>query len=219
MGMDELQIGAGTPAVFPEIDLLVDVANSAPKDKLEAIQALAEELKTLDLRILKGEAYLKVLKETRLRIASQDLPDALAAVSMNNFGLTDGSGIEVNPFVSCSIPSKTAIAGEKDPGLRAAMIARREQGFKWLEDNKSKDLIKSCVSIDFERGGNLNGLLQMLKRWTKLVKHVEVEETVHPSTLKSFVTKRIEAGLPTPVDVFAITTGRIAKIVPPKTNK
>ena len=80
-------------------------------------------------------------------------------------------------------------------------------------------MIRPQLEIDFVKGADIEGVLNMIRRWTRMVKSVTYDETVHYQTLLSYVKERIENGLQIPFYIFAVSTGRVAKVVPPPKPK
>jgi hypothetical protein len=206
---------------MPEINILDDVLQStdSSSSQLKAITSWGHALQVYDANIASLETKLKELKAERLRVAVEVLPDIMASVGLSNFRMTDGYTIDIKPFVDASLPSKEAIEKAKSAEERQELVERKQRAFDYLREHNAESLIKTVVKVDFAKGANITGLMNMLKRWSKLVKTASFDETVHASTLKSYAKEQIEAGTPLPSDVFAVHTGRMAMVIAPKPNK
>lgn len=146
----------------------------------------------------KEEEFKKLAAEqARLAdlIAREDLPQLLMQAEIEEMTLTDGTKVKLMQAVQASISADNRAAAHK-----------------WLVEHNFGGLIKTNVSVAFEAAQHdeADALGE------RLVKEyggaVEVDASVHPSTLKAFVRERIEAGDELPMDLFGVFTYTEAKI-------
>lgn len=161
---------------------------------LNRVGKLAQLLADQKDKVKQLEEQLKLAKAEALRTEREDLPDLMQECGLQSVTLEDGSKIEVREEVDAAITEAT-----------------RSRAMAWLTDNDFGGLIKTVVSVEFERGlvsearqlaDNLNGegLFANLK------------ETVHPQTLRAFVREQMQDGRPIPVDLFNVHPYNIAKL-------
>lgn len=211
MGMNE---GVGAAS---DINVLDDVQPEAvPAASLQAIVAMGKRMAAMDESIKTLEQAVKDAKAERFKLATVELPGMMTSMNVHDVTMMDGRALQLKDVVTASIPSKTSIESAKDEE-RETLLERRAQAFAWLRDNNSSDLIKEEVSITFDRGKPIDGLLRMLARWKGI--SVTHEESVHAQTLNSFCKEQLSEGTNLPFDLFSVYTGQIVKIVSPKKPK
>lgn len=178
-------------------------APEVTNDKLGAISKLASKQKTLADEVAALETRLKTVKSDLQRVEEHDLPEAMDAVGMEEFKLTDGTKIKISTFYNASISPD-----------------RKDEAFEWLDERGHGGLIKTEVSLEFGRG-ELDVAREFMV-WLKSEKpdlSPEFAQSVHWQTLRAFVREQIES--PTedatlPLDLFGVFIGRKAKLTPPK---
>jgi hypothetical protein len=109
---------------------------------------------------------------------------------------------------------------------------RREEAFKWLEENGHGDLVKVNVMFSFRKEQLADA--RWLQTAVKLIQAaqaecgIETENTipdptmkmeVHYGTLTAFVREQVECGAELPLEKLGATVGQIVKIKPRKGNK
>ena len=191
-----------------KIDLLEDVAPSS--NEIGAIAEMASRMLDLQDEINRTEELLKQRKQDLTKLAEQDLPDLMQELNIKDFTLRNGAKVQVDDFISGTVPSAGAIDRAKGDD-RVNMEIRQQHCFDWLRGNGAGDLIKNNVEVQFGRNeddvcvefdGELNSRAINYKR----------SVGVHPSTLNSFIKERMSEGKEVPHDLFKIYTGRRAKI-------
>ena len=110
--------------IFDEMEADAIDATAIPNDeKLEGIAGLAQEQVRLEAEVALQEEALKNLKKKLLHHQTHTLPEAMNEIGMAAIPLTDGTVIEIKPFVSASISA-----------------AKKEEAHTWLRDNGHEDL-------------------------------------------------------------------------------
>lgn len=169
----------------------------APKG-LDAIVSMATEALKLEERLKVGAALMKELSEQLRLIVENDLPQAMDALELEEFKLSNGR--------------KITIAESFHPNISGA---HQEEAFQWLRDHGHDGIIKREVKVEFGKGEDkiANYLLRNLRRYKSLSENsIKDRENVHAQTLKAFVREMIESGEDIPMEVFGIHIRRIASI-------
>lgn len=133
-------------------DLAAEFTEQAPArvasdGELSRVASLGEELAALEVRIEKGEAFLKTLKEQRRLIAEGTLPEAMDAVGacgLRDFTLNDGSRVSVALKYRCGQLDDLPPDPKKD---KQRPLDERLAALAWLADNGHADLARRTVTI------------------------------------------------------------------------
>lgn len=160
--------------------------------QLKRITDLAEQLLATQADVARLTAELEKLQKQQTRLEMEDLPELMREVELTSFRMKDGREIELVDEVSCGITKENS---------QAAM--------KWLDDNKFGGLIKTLVKVAFNREDReaavkLASNVEATAKKKGLSIVPEVVETVHASTLKSFVKEELSKGHAIPFDLFSI---------------
>ena len=191
-----------------KIDLLEDVAPSS--NEIGAIAEMASRMLDLQDEINRTEELLKKQKQDLTKLAEQDLPDLMQELNIRDFTLRNGAKVQVDDFISGTVPSAGAIDRAKGDD-RVNMEIRQQHCFDWLRGNGAGDLIKNNVEVQFGRNEDDvcdEFAIELNSRAINYKRSVGV----HPSTLNSFIKERMSEGKEVPHDLFKIYTGRRAKI-------
>lgn len=157
-------------------------------EELKAISGLATKAKAVAVEILGIEESLKAKKAELEEIETKRLPDAMAAVGLKEFVLTDGSKITVKPEYHASIPK-----------------TRKMEAYEYLREHEFGALIKNELSIEFGKGADddATAAYERLKVEFPDIP-VQLSESVHAQTLKALVKEQFESGDPLPEDLFGV---------------
>lgn len=155
---------------------------------LKAISGIASRAKEVEAEIDALEQQLKAKNAELEEIETKRLPDAMAAVGLKEFVLTDGSKITVKPEYHASIPK-----------------ARKIEAFQFLRDNEFGALIKNELAIEFGKGQDemADEAYERLKGEFPDIP-VTLGESIHAQTLKALVKEQFESGSPLPEDLFGV---------------
>lgn len=169
-------------------------------DELKTVGELANEQLRLEKSLAEQELLLKELKEQLTQVREFSLPAALEAFGMTSVTLRDGSKINIKQDVYAGITEEN-----------------REAAFEWLEATDNDGLIKNEVKLPFGKGQDAEA-----SKLTELLSSQGYSfinsRTVHPQTLKAFIRKQLEDGLPVPMDIFSVHVKNIASITLPKSR-
>lgn len=191
-----------TSAVDALLERDADAAPALSKDMLKRITTNALTLKARIARVAQLESDLEAAKKEVRDMAENVLPALMEEAQVNIVGLDDeeGTWIERGERVFASMSKENAPAA-----------------CKWLDENGYGALIKTDVSIPLARGDRKT-LERVQKALAKLKINPDVTESVHASTLLSFVKESIEAGrkLPPEIKVHQVP---IVELKKPKLRK
>lgn len=165
---------------------------------LKKIQQLATEMIKLEYSIVELEESLKALKEAHRKIQEGDLPEMMEAAGVDSFATRDGRTVALDVETYANI--------SKD---------NQADAFGWLRSTGNDDIIKRTITVEFGKGEDKKAetLFAALQKRKGLKDNTIVgKETVHPSTLRSFVRRCLEAGTEIPQDTFGIFQRTVAKV-------
>lgn len=120
-------------------------------------------------------------KATLRRLEQEDLPDLMQELGVDAFRLASGETVDVRQEVDCAITE-----------------TRRSEAHDWLLRNGFGGLIKTEVVVRFGKGEHAQAVA------AAEAVGGELQERVHPSTLKAFVKEQMAAGHPVPFDLFGV---------------
>lgn len=162
---------------------------------IERVTALAGLLVDLAKRIEALEAEIAVQRADYMRVEREDLPELMREVGLSHLTLTNGIEVVVTEEVTATITEE-----------------RRAAAHAWLREHNFGGLIKTVVSVPFGRGEEQEArrLAEMIH--DDLHHDANVDEKVHPQTLKAFVREQVEGGKPLPFDLFGVHPFSRAKI-------
>lgn len=171
-------------------DQVLDLKNS----NLEALAEQVKKLQELQNAVLVTEEQLKELKRQSDKISQEVIPTMMHEMNYSSIKLKDGSALEVKPTVLASI-----------------FADKKEDAYKWLQDNGYGDLIKNEITVAFGTKENAKA-----QQYAVLAQGQGFEPSqklkVEPSTLRGMIRERIEAGLDVPSDIFNVYAGHKTKI-------
>jgi hypothetical protein len=195
---------------------MVDIEKHAQKVAADPapVVKLAERMVALEMRI--SQAYAQAAQDSAelLRIRRDEMPDLMRTLGIKDQTLTNGWQLELQPVFEASLPSYSAM--EKADGEEAMLLEqRRNAGFKWLRGNKAADLIKNILKMDLGKGEDAKAK-QLVALAKKLKVPFEHSESVHAGSLKKFLREKVAGGADVPFDTFAVFSGEMASVKPPK---
>lgn len=170
----------------------------APSDQGKAsVARLAQRSADLENEVAVLEQALKDKKKDLQRVIEQDLPEAMDAIGMSEFTLTDGTKISVKTFYTANITAEN-----------------KDEAFAWLDEHGHGGIIKTEVSTSFGRGD-----LEVARAFFKYCEQFgeasvtpSLDQSVHWSTLRKFVEDEIVAGNELDRDLFGVYIGRKATV-------
>lgn len=163
---------------------------------LTAIAGAALEQKRAEAEVARLEDELKAAQNKLRDIAERQLPELMDAAEMTTCETRDGIVVKIREKIRGSIPK-----GKEAPA------------FEWLGDHGHDKLIKRRVIIEFNReDAAWARKFEADMRRRKRPLNAKIEETIHPSTLSSFVTEQLQAGVDIPLTTFGVFRQRGAVI-------
>lgn len=174
---------------------------TAPSNEdLSQIAALANQQLALAKEIAEDEEALAEKKRKHGLLSEVDIPKLLEKFGMTMFKLIDGSIVDIKVNLVCGITE-----------------ANKSAAFKWLEETGNDGIIKNEFKLPFGKGQDEQA--QDLREFLDSAGFsYSNSRSVHQSTLKSFVKKRLAAGEEVPVDLFSVFEKKVAMITPPKSK-
>lgn len=195
---------------------------------LERLRELADDATILEADIAEKQLELQKKVEEHKKLTQRTIPDIMGELQIKSFTLTDGSELKVEDQIQCSIPAH-----------------KKADAFAWLQKYGFDGIIKTSVSVSFGKG-DIEKARQLQKDLAAKQIDAEVDQSIHASTLKSFIKERLAAAgeeqgqtehseqegdgfddageqelkVPNlPLDVFSVFEFKMAKIVLPKKKK
>lgn len=169
-----------------------------PGDNLLAqIAVTALEQKEAEAEVERCQDALKEAQNKLRRISEETLPALMDEAEMATCETRDGIVVKVQEKIRGSLPK-----------------GREAPAFAWLEEHGHEDLIKREFKIQFgkdEEAWAKRFESDLLKR--KRPVNVVRTDTIHPSTLASFITEQLGAGVDIPLDAFGAYRQRSTKIM------
>lgn len=146
-------------------------------EKLSSVADAATALRLAQQEVAVLEQHLAIAKARVTTIEQVQLPEAMSAMGMVNFTLTNGDTIKVVDCVNASITE------ENQPAA-----------FGWLRANGKDSIIKRLVGAAFGKGDDAKAAaLRATLEENEDYADTEIidKATVHASTLKSFVAEQL----------------------------
>ena len=177
------------------IDYEEDIAVVVTADDLKNISNLAHDVIEGEKTVDKIEDELKAAKAKLRAVQEGTLPEAMKAVGMTSFKTTDGHSIEVKETLYASIAKKNM-----------------EEAIAWLVDNELSALVKSDVTIPFDKGEQekMQQFLEFLEEHQ--VQNRIVTETVNTMSVKAAIKELLEDGVEVPLELFGAYFSRRAVV-------
>lgn len=168
-------------------------------DAMKSLVALSVMWLDYKKQIEEAEAHLKFLQGEAMFIDTELLPDIMRELEMQDFTLENGTKVKVTETLNCAITE-----------------ANREKAHQWLRDNKFGGIIKTVIMQEYAAGEidearkNAEAIAEVTEREANII------ETIHASTLKSFLKEQRKKGTKIPQVLFGLFPFSKAKVVPPK---
>ena len=156
------------------------------------------------------------------RSMGQEMHDRILEIAdqenhLLGFKLDNGEEIEIQDFISASVPSNTAIKDKKDPVTRAEMEVRQQQCFEWLRNNNAGSLVKTKVEVNFDKKDDAKAQEFAKELRDRGISYNESSGVII-SQVKGLFNERLQEGKTIPMETFKVYIGRKA-IFTPKSKK
>lgn len=149
----------------------------APKGgDLAKLAELAEELAEIDLEAQALELKLKNARSRADSLRDVQIPELMEELGMEKFTTTNGFEIDIKESIRASISK------ENEP-----------LAFAWLDQNGHGGMIKRKVEVRFDKNQE-DAAKELAKELRSDYSGVSIDGSVHNSTLRSWVRKRLEKG-------------------------
>jgi len=184
-------------------DIFAAFNSGPPPEQLAAMRTKAEEAVSLDKQCAELEELLNSAKTALNLVLQKELPNMLLELGMKGYDMEDGSSIKLKEKVIGSLPK------EED---------KRQAAFDYLEEIEAADIIKSTVSLKFDKAK-----LEEAKELEEELKERGFEPSlltdVHASTLHALVNERLKASEPVDMDKLGCSHLRFVQVVLPEAAK
>lgn len=168
------------------------------EDTFAELARLALELRDAEREVAKTKAAADEAEKRYNEIAFKKLPEFMEELGLSSFSHEpSGTTIEITEHLLVSLPKKDR--------------KRYSNGLQWLEDNGEGKALKRKVFAEFGKNKEAEAM-NFAKALNEAGHAAKFEKSIHPSTLKSLIKKRLERGEPVPDDLFGITQGKVAKV-------
>lgn len=174
-------------------------------DALAVVRTLVAQMNEAERQVDDLEEKLKQASAHLREYRENLVPTAMLDVGLTSVTTADGFAVELREEVRASFPS----GDSEESALKRAMA------FEWLRENGHSALVKNSISIRFSKDEQswAESFYAALDR-LGVRQHAEVErqETIHSSTLVSFVKEQLAQGSSIPLQAFGAFTQRFARI-------
>lgn len=173
-----------------------------PVATLERLTELATRAKELEREIDADTVLLEEKRGEYDRIVRVHIPTVMDELGMEEFKLVDGSKVTVKNDIKCGLTEE-----------------RKPAAFQWLRETQNDGIIKTLVSLSFGKGEAAQAQEAVEALHQAGFGNAATDDSVHPSTLKSFVKECLENGVSIPLDTFGVFEYKIAKIALPRSRR
>ena len=182
----------------------LDLSSFSSEEKMLAGRRLALEYAALEKAIKDAEANIERWKKRRNELTKREIPEYFDnVIKTDRLGLPEaGVDIVVGPFYHANIQADW----DAD---------RREKGFEALDRAGHGDVIKTVLSIEFDKGDYEDAKairdLILQSQWGNTYE-VDLVNSVPWNTLTALVKRDIESGKKVDLEALGATVGRVASI-------
>lgn len=179
------------------------VSDVSASDALARITTLGERMLSMETKIAGMKSDLEDAERAYRKIEQEELPGLMKEVNMTEFKLTDGTKLSIVPDVQCSTSQE-----------------RMPQIVDWLTTYGFDGIVKTSIKVEYGRGEFEAAKETAASLSESLGRPVDLSQTIHPQTLKSFVKERMadatEGAPAIPLDLFAVRPFDRAKLTKAK---
>ena len=165
-------------------------------EKTKELHNLVRQLEDIQSQVDIAEGHIKALKQERLRLSQDMIPALMDSIGFKSFVLKDGISVQIEPFVSASIP-----------------VENRPKAYQWLRDVNCESIIKNDVTVSFGKEGDAKAN-DLMRELDERGLHPESKTHIHSGTLKSFIKGWVAENKKPPIDLelFGAFVGKTTKI-------
>lgn len=161
---------------------------------LTELQRLAEAQARAEAKVKNIEAQLNAAKDELREIAERRLPELMDSIGLDTFTTQSGLKIKVKEIIRASIPK-----------------ANEHRAFAWLRATGNGALIKRQLTVSFGMGED-DEADNLSTELSSEYEDVQDKTSVHQSTLKSFITKKLQEGENIPIELFGVHRQRCTEV-------
>jgi hypothetical protein len=159
---------------MPELDLTeLEEVVTPSDDQIKTISVLAQRQVTAERTVADLEASLREAKHNLTNINENLLPDAMLAMGVEKFTLSDGTEIDVKESVFASISEKN-----------------RPAAHRWLKEHNHGAIIRNAITTTFGPGEEGQAAIVKTLLETNEVAY-ESKSSIHPGTLRAWVNEQL----------------------------
>lgn len=190
----------------------VPEASLPTSDLMATLSSKATELMMIEVRLKQIEEEERDLLDRRQALAARELPDLMDQAQIDRVGIPGMlSDVVMEPWYHANIKADWD-------------YDKREAGFRALEDLGGGDLIRTTVSVSFQKGEHdlANDLVRHIERWNGLQgRPVKRDMNVPWASLTSFVKDMVVSGRPGIfgyLDTLGATVSRRCRVIARKVS-
>lgn len=175
-----------------------DVASSQSRtptnEELQQLSTLVQSLQEQEQEVDRITEDLKKAKEKLQEVSMERIPNLFDQLGLSQIKLASGETVEVRRTFAAHISQKNWPAA-----------------VKWLRDNGHEAIVKHDVIVKLKKGEEEQHRSLIAQLNDDGFSYAD-KESVHPQTLKAFVTEQIESGADIPMDTFGVHPVRTTKV-------
>jgi hypothetical protein len=170
-----------------------DVSTQLPKDEeLRDLKVLVWNFEVLTEEVAQIEQHFKKRKEELRKLQEETLPDKMLECGLSMIKTTSGKKLIIQKFYNAKI----------EPAFK-------ESAFEWLREQGHDSVIKTNVTVAFDRGEDERAQ-HIYKLLIDADVPAKIDSNVHPMTLKALVKELVENGNSPPENIFNMYIGNRA---------
>ncbi len=169
----------------------LEVADLPSNKDLSELTDKVNKLDEIRVKMEKATDLLKLLGEAERHLSTEIIPELMDKLDLSKVALKNGQVVSCRPFYQGKIRSE-----------------HEEQAFDWLEQNGHGGVVKGNLTIPFAKGDK-DKIVQIGKSIKQM--HgidVEINQSVHHSTMKALIREINESGKSMPGEHFDVFIGR-----------
>jgi hypothetical protein len=180
----------------PDIGAMMaeDAANTPTNQELSELADLVTLMLLQEKEVERLDDELKAAKKALLETSMEKIPNLFDQVGLSEIRLSNGQVVTVKRQFAAHISQKNWPAA-----------------LQWLRQNGHEAIVKHDVTVKLKKGEE-NQHRSLVAQLNDGGYSYADRESVHPGTLKAFVTEQLESGADLPMDVFGVHPVRTTKV-------
>lgn len=181
-----------------DIDVLGDSQKDLGDNAKKTIASVAMRLRDRHRQLADIMKMAELVKKEIQDLETHELPQVMSEIGMKKYTLSDGTEVEVKDVVSAGTVKPT-----------------HTEVLNWLREHGHSGLIKSHVSVEFDRGHEQEANL-LVSELEEQGQTVTIENGVHAMTFSAWAREQLAQGTDLPLELLGIWVGKRAKMKLPK---